>query len=178
MTFFNKKHRYIHDERGVSLLETAILFPILLSLLMAVFDLGRGIVVNQKTIAATQIIGDLITRNEVVDIDLINDIINAGELAIAPYSIDSFGYDIISVVFDENEEPEILWRVTDNMEEGDEALDSTTGLGVEGEGVVVVNVTYAFRPFFSSFIVDVINMNESAFLRGRKSVIVACSDCP
>lgn len=169
---------YVRDEGAMSLMETAILFPILLSMLMAVYDLGQGIVVNQKTVAASQIMGDLITRNEIVTTDLIDDIVNAGELALAPYSTEGFGYDIASIQFGEEGVPEILWRVTENMEQGDAAIDSTEGLGEEGEGVVVVSVVYAYVPYFANFVVDSIDMNELAFLRGRKSLVVGCTDCP
>ena len=170
--------RYLRDETAMSFTETAILFPILLSMLMAVYDLGQGVVVNQKTVAASQIMADLVTRNEVVSMDLITDIVNAGELALAPYSTEEFGYDIASIEFGEEGDAEVLWRVTENMEQGDAAIDSTEGLGEEGEGVVVVSVVYAYEPFFANFIVDSINMNELAFLRGRKSLTVACTDCP
>ena len=176
--FFNLS-RYVRDEKGMSFTETAILFPVLLSMMMAVYDLGQGVIVNQKTVAASQVIADLVTRNEVVNVDLITDIVNAGELALAPYEVnESFGYDIASVEFDENDEPVVLWRITENMAQDDDAIDSTSGLGVQGEGVVVVNVTYEYDPYFSNFIVDTISMNERAFLRGRKSMTVPCSDCP
>ena len=170
--------RYIGDESGMSVTETAILFPILLSMMMAVYDLGQGVVVNQKVVAASQVVGDLITRNEVVDMAVVEDVVNAGELSLAPYSTLTFGYDITSIEFDADGNPVILWRVTENMDQGDDAIDSTIGLGVEGEGVVVVSVVYEYDPYFTNFVVDSINMNELAFLRGRKSATVTCTDCP
>jgi Flp pilus assembly protein TadG len=173
-----KRSQYVSDDAGVSIMEMAILFPILMAMLMAVFDLGNGIVVNQKTVAASQIIADLITRNEVVDSALIDDVVNAGELALDPYPRTNFGYDIASVIFDEDEEPEVLWRVSDNISQSSVAIDATTGLGAEGEGVVVVTVINDYEPLFSGFVVDVYNMRERAFLRGRKSATVECSDCP
>lgn len=175
--FFNLM-RFLEDQRGVSAIESAILFPILFSMLMAVYDLGQGVIVNQKTVAASQIIADLVSRKEVVDMALIDDITNAGELAFLPYPSTNFGFDIASVVFDEDGDPEILWRVTENMAQEEGAINSTTGLGDEGEGVVVVSVTYTYEPFFTNFVVDEFNMNERAFLRGRKSATVTCTDCP
>ena len=177
LQFFGVR-RYAADERGVSLIESAILFPILFSMLMAVYDLGQGIVVNQKTVAASQVIADLVSRSEVVTIDLINDIVISGELALEPYDTTPLGYDVVSVEFDEYGDPVILWRVTENMVENESAVNSTVGLGEEGDGVIVVSVVYAYEPFFSNFIVDSFNMTEVAFLRGRKSATVTCSDCP
>ena len=169
---------YIRDENGLSFIETAVLFPVLLTMMMAVYDLGQGVVVNQKTVSASQIIADLITRQEVVDTATVTDIVNAGELAFAPYSAVPFGYDIASIEFDEDADPIVLWRVTENMNQADAAIDSTEGLGEEGEGVVVVSVQYRYEPYFSNFVVDSFNMTERAFLRGRKSAVVGCTDCP
>ena len=173
----NLLKKYWKNEEGLSFMETAILFPVLLSLMMAVYDLGQGVIVNQKTVSASQIIADLVTRQEFVDQAVVLDIVNAGEMAFAPYSALPFGYDIASVEFDEDADPIVLWRMSDNMNESDQAIDSTAGLGEEGEGVVVVSVQYSYQPYFSNFVVEQFDMTERAFLRGRKSAVVHCSDC-
>ena len=165
------------EKQAVAVIETAVLFPVMASLLMGVYDLGQGIVVSQKTIAASQIIGDLITRNQAVDVDLVNDIVTAGELALEPYDLTSFGYDIASIRFDEDQDPVVLWRRTENMEPNESAVDSVQGFAQEGEGLVIVTVIFSYTPFFSSFVVDSIDMNEVAFLRGRQSTTVLCADC-
>jgi len=53
-----KNSRYAQDESGLSVMEMGILFPVLMAMMMAVYDLGNGIVLNQKTVAASQIIAD------------------------------------------------------------------------------------------------------------------------
>lgn len=172
--------RYWAEEKAVAAVETAILFPVLISLMMAVYDLGQGVVVNQKTISASQIVGDLVARNEFVDQNLIDDIALAGQMALEPYASrnGSYGYDVVSVQFDEDDDPVVLWRVTENMVADDTVIDRADGLGTEGEGVVIVSVTYQYTPFFTDFVVDTIDMTETAFLRGRKSSVISCSDCP
>lgn len=173
-------YRYWAEEMAVAAVEVAILFPVLLSLMMAVYDLGQGVVVNQKTISAAQIIGDLITRNEVVDQTMVDDIAISGQLALAPYvsNGDEFGYDIISVQFDEDDDPFVLWRVTNNMNADDSVIDRADGLGEYGDGVVIVSVVYQYTPFFTDFVLGQIDMMETSFLRGRKSAVISCSDCP
>ena len=174
----NVVRKFWSDTSGMSVTETALLFPVLISLMMAIYDLGQGVVVNQKTVAAAQVVADLVGRSEVVDMELLTDIRNAGELSLAPYSTVDFGSDIISVQFDEDGDATILWRLTENMTGDDGALDSTDGLGAEGEGVVIVSIANQYRPFFSGFVVPEINMRERAFVRGRRSATVMCSDCP
>ncbi len=170
--------RWAQEQQATAFMETVILFPVLISLLMGTFDLGQGINANQKTIGASQIIGDLITRDRSVTMSSLGDIIIAGELALEPFDTASFGYDIASVQFDATGNPVVLWRVTANMPANDDAIASTKGLGSEGDGVVVVTSAYNYVPYFSHFIVDEIKMKEIAFLRGRKSSTVTCADCP
>lgn len=170
--------RWVREERATALTESVILFPVMISLLMGCYDLGQGISVNQKTIGASQIIADLTARYRSVDMTMMNDIVQSGQLAIEPYSTVPFGYDIVSVEFDDDGQPVVLWRITENMDENDTAVQSTVGLGGEGEGIIVVTTSYQFRPYFANFVVDEINMNETAFLRGRRSSTVTCADCP
>ena len=72
--------RWAREENAVAAIETAILFPILISLLMGCYDIGRGLNVNQKTIAAAQIIGDLVARDRSVTMSSLQDIVEAGRL--------------------------------------------------------------------------------------------------
>lgn len=170
--------RWRDETRAVAAIESAILFPVMITLLMGVFDIGNGIAVNQKAITSSQVMGDLLARYQVVDMNTIDDIIIAGRMAIEPYPTATWGYDIVSVEFDDDEAPEVLWQRTANMTANEAALDSTEIIAEAGDGVVIVSVAYTYRPFFSNFIVNDISMQEVAFLRGRRSTTVLCTDCP
>ena len=154
------------------------MLPVLSSLLMGCFDVGQAIAVNQKTIGASQMIGDLIARDRSVTMSSLQDIIRAGELTIEPYSSQPFGYDIASVEFDEDGDPDVLWRVIHNTTANNTAIQSTEGLGASSDGVIVVTATYKYRPYFYNFLKEEIEMKEVAFLHGRRSATVACGDCP
>lgn len=168
---------WIASQRGAALPEFALLFPLMLTMIMGAYDVGQALTINQKVISASQIIADLITRNQSIKAQDLQDIIMAGELALDPYDRTPIGYDIVSIEFDDDEDPVELWRVTDNMAENDDAFDRSEGLGEEGEGVVAVSIAYTYKPFFTGFIKDDIVMREVAFLRGRRSAIISCSDC-
>jgi len=171
--------RYIDDIRAVAAVETALLFPVLITLMMGVFDIGQGVLANQKIISASQIVGDLVARNEEVEQSLVDDIAIAGEMALGLFAAanNSYGYDVVSIEYDEDDDPVVLWRVTDNMDENASALSRAEDLGVEGDGVIIVSVKYDYEPFFTNFLAGQINMTEVAVLRGRKSAIITCDDC-
>lgn len=171
--------RFCDDESGNALAETAILFPVFLGLLMTLYDLGQGIVINQKSIKSSQIVADLIARNREVDMNTVDDIVRAGRMALEPYDTSDYGYDIVSVLFNDDGDPEIQWRITDNMLPNNDALLTVENiLELESEGIVIVSTEYTYNPYFSNFVVDSVPMREVAFLRGRGSSLVVCDDCP
>lgn len=163
---------YVIKEDGVAATEAALVFPILLTLLVGVFDMGFGILAAQKTIRASQVTADLIARHRSVDALELNEAIEAGILSLVPFDTASYGVDIVSLEFDENNIPQILWRETRNMTANDGPMSDLVGLGADGEGIVFVTVRYTYTPAFSGFVVGEIGFNEVSFVRGRLSSTV------
>jgi Flp pilus assembly protein TadG len=157
---------------GVAATEAALVFPILLTLLLGVFDFGNAILVNQKTIRASQVTADLIARNRSVDALIVADAVAAGRLAYEPLSSESYGVDVVSIRFDDNADPQIVWRETQGMSPMADVLADVQSMAEAGNGVLVVGVEYTFEPLFAGFIVDEILMQERAFARGRKGPVV------
>lgn len=168
----NNAQSFRENTKGAAIVEAALLFPILMLLFMGLWDLGNGVIAQQKTITAAQVIGDLVAREKKVDTLMLDNFETAGRLAYGDMPTDTYGMDILSVEFDEVEIPFQLWRETRNMVADTGAIDLTAGLGGEGEGVVVVTVNYVFKPYFSVVFTGDILMSERAFLRGRRSQTV------
>lgn len=170
------KH-WLVKEDGAALPEFALLFPIMAALLLGAFDIGRALVINQKMITASQIMADLIARNEQLTLTDLDDIILAGQMAIDPYDRSAMGYDIITAIYDADDIPQETCRVTENIEENDEAFDQMDGLGTDGSGILAVTVGYRYEPFFTEFALGTINMKEVAVFRGRRSSVITVTDC-
>ncbi len=164
--------KWFCSQDGAAAVEAALVFPILLTLLLGTFDMGNGILSNQKAIRASQVTADLITRTPTVSDADIDEAIDAGELSFAPFPSDTFGVDIVSIRFDDDAVPEIIWRETRNMTPNPNVLTDVQALADPGNGVVVVAVQYLFEPVFAGFIIDNIPMEEIAFARGRRSATV------
>jgi Flp pilus assembly protein TadG len=163
---------WIEREDGVAMLEAAMLFPPMLTLLLGTFDLGNGIVLSQKTITASQVAADLISRNKTMNEANLGDIIEGSKLAFEPYGTVQYGVDIVSVEFDSNKVPQILWRETQNMLPNHEAVSSVNGLYDDGEGMIIVTVVYSYAPQFAKFFTGEFEFSEVAFTRGRRSATV------
>ena len=167
--------RWTRQESGMALMETAFLFPVLLVMLLGVYDVGHAITVNHKMITASNVAADLLTRTQSVSSSELDQAIKAAGLAMNPYANENnIGIDIISVQYDEDDDPEILWRESRNMGDGlqADAAARSFGLGTKGEGVLMVTVLYDYTPTFGSMVINAFRMREVAFSRGRRSSVV------
>lgn len=164
--------RFYHDDSAVAAVEAALIMPTLVIMLVSMVDIGNGVMANQKLIAAAQITADLITREENPTLAERDSAILAGQLAMSPYPLASYAYNVISIEFDNAGDPDILWEESDGAPIPDELVADTDDLGNPGEGVVMVRLLYTYQPFFTGFVIGEINMQEVAYLRGRKSPVV------
>lgn len=175
------KHRaYLRSEDGVAAVEAAFVFPILLVLLLGIVDMGRGIMCNMKTIKASQVAADLIARDITVDVSIVNEALEAGTLALLPYSTATLGFDVVSVRFPDNNTTEIVWQETRNTTPMTlaQVQTRTRDIRAEGSGALIVVARYLYKPIFAGFVVDQIQMEEVAFARGRRSAVVCMTGAP
>lgn len=164
---------YFKSQDGVAATEAALIFPILMTLLLATTDMGYGILAAQKTIRASQVTADLVTRYREISSSEIDDAIEGGRLSLVPFAAEQqYGVDIVSVEFDDDGDPVILWRETRGMQANQTALQSLDGLGAPGEGLLIVTSIYQYQPRFSGFIVNEMTFQEVSFARGRLSSTV------
>ncbi len=115
---------------------------------------------------------DLIARTSTVDTAMINDAIDASELALDPFDTAAYGVDVVSVSFDDDANAVIEWRETRNMIPLADVLTRVEDLAQAGEGVLVVAVEYEFEPVFAGFVINDITMQEIAFARGRQGAVI------
>lgn len=165
--------RYVHDESAVAAVEAAMMFPTLVMMLVSMVDIGNGIVANQKLVTAAETTADLITREANPTLDQRADAITAGKMAMSPFSLSTYEYNVASIAFDNTGSPDIVWEDSSTSSVMPQSIvNNTTDLGNAGEGVVVVMTSYTYEPFFTGFLIGPIHMQEEAYMRGRKSAVV------
>lgn len=167
---------YALETRAVAAVEASFIFPIMIVLFFGTLDVGRAIMTNQKTIKASQVAADLITRNAQVSDFEVQEAINAAKLSLEPYATSRIQFDIVSVRFNDEAVPEIVWRETTGGMSPIDNINARVGpIAQPGSGVVMVVARYLYEPIIAGFIIDEIAMEEVAFARGRRSEIV-CRD--
>jgi len=167
---------FIGDTKGLAFVESALILPIMLTVLFGLFDLGQAIVIDQKITSASHMAADLITRNAIVTQTHLDDAVGGAQLVIDPYDRDLLGVDIVSIKFDEDNDPFVLWRHTHNMDSDNSLPTSAEGLGLEGEGVVAVVTRYTYTPHFTGGLFGDFEMKETSYMRGRRTSVVKYMD--
>jgi Flp pilus assembly protein TadG len=166
--------KFIHDTAGVAAVEFAMILPVLVTLLLGIVDSGNALLLKKKLMTSSQIVADLVTRNRNITDAQITDSIAGARMAIAPFSTTPLGVDIVSIQFTgtTNPAPSILWRETSGGTLNPDVLTIASGLGVAGEGVVIVTTTYRYNPVFLGGMIGTIDMEEVAVTRGRRGPLV------
>lgn len=160
------------DARGLAFIESALILPLMLVVLFGLFDLGQAMIINQKVTAAAHIASDLITRKPTITQTDLNNAVGGAQLVIDPYSRNPLGIDIVGIEFNEENNPVEIWRHTDNMTASNSLVSDADGLGLEGEGVVAVRTVYTYTPVFAGNLFGTFDMEETAYLRGRRTSVV------
>lgn len=166
--------KWLKSEKAFVAVEASFIFPILFTMLVGINDLGNGILASQKTIRSSQVLADLVTRDRTISMTDVEEAIMAAELALQPLptGAELFGVDVVSVEFDMNSQPQIVWRETRNMTPVPDILDDLESLAEPNTGIIIAVSRYVYTPWAVGFVIDEIIMQEKAFARGRKSSVV------
>jgi hypothetical protein len=174
---------WLRKTQGSSLIEAAFIFPVVLSILMGLWDMGTALHVERKLVTASKLAADLLARKEDAPPILRQRAIDASQAAMQPYDGSEIDYFIASIQFNDNggtcptgnDCPEVMPPVEkNNIDQSDVqgTIDSTKGLGANGEGLVMVVLRYEYEPLFSEIFTGPVTFQQAAFARGRETAYV------
>jgi len=161
------------DERGSTLIELALLLPILVSLFLGSVELSTALRADRKMIATTQSLVDLITQASNLTDQEMTDVLNAAQMIMRPFPIDGtrLKIGVASVQFDaDSGAPTVDWTESRNGGVVANATTKAAGMGIPGESVVLVHVEYTYTPVLGAlFFQNGLTFRETATARPRKS---------
>lgn len=168
--------KWWREDKANAAIEAGLLFPIMLFMLCGTVDMGVGLLLNQKVINASQSVADLLAREQDISDAVMDDAIIAGRMSLQPYATTSYGVDIAGIQFiGATLSPTVQWRDTVNMTPNNDITEDSRGLGTQNEGVIAVTVRYYYTPYFSKILFTGLQMEEVAYVRGRKGLFVTRS---
>jgi Flp pilus assembly protein TadG len=165
---------------GVAAVEFALLAPLLATLLMGTIELCNALECRQKVSSETSSIADLVAQASTVSNADLNNIFNAGNSILYPFTPSNVTVVVTSVVNQSTGANTVSWSVPYN---GATALQQNTqvtvptGIMPVGGSAILVQVTYSYASPIGQFIFGTIPMSDSFYARPRQSSQVNCTDC-
>ena len=159
------------SRRGVASIEFALVVPVMLFLFLGSIELGDALLLDRKVSRATHIGGDLVAQLSAITDPELNDVFSAMEQIIAPFP-NNTRMVISSVVTDPGStSPQLDWSVARGGGPAASASDTNipSGLLVEDQSVIAVQIEYSFSPVYSDLILTPFTITDQVYLRPRRS---------
>jgi Flp pilus assembly protein TadG len=167
----------MHDRRGVSAIEFAMIAPILILLYVGIAEIGNLATIYRRTSSVAATAADLTAQVKSVSTADLQDIVSASSSILTPYSTSPLKIVLSSVVADQNNNGKVTWSYA-NKGSGravNSAYAVPAGLTEAGSSVIVAEITYAFTPLVnltSVFSPGAFDIKRTFYTRPRRSLTV------
>jgi Flp pilus assembly protein TadG len=101
--------RFLRDPRGISAVEFAFVFPVMVLLYLGGTALTQGIVIKRKTTLVTSTIGNIVSQYTNIATSDMTSIMGASTAVIEPYDSSPLGVIVSSVQIDANGNATVKW---------------------------------------------------------------------
>ena len=165
------------NRRGVSAIEFALIFPLLILLYVGAAETGNMLTIYRRTFQIASTAADLTAQVKTVSNADLADIVAASNSIMSPFATAPLRTVITSVVADNSNKTKVAWSYASNgaARGVNSAYQVPTGLTEAGSSVIVAEVTYAFTPLVNMtkyFSPGSFTMSQTFYTRPRKSLTV------
>lgn len=171
----------LRDRRGVSVVEFALIAPILILLFIGVVETSNALTIYRRTSTVAATAADLTAQVKTIKGPDIRDVFSASTGILDPFPTAPLRIVLSSVVADNNNNGKVAWSCA-NKGSGravNSAYSLPPGLTEPGSSVIVAEITYAFTPMLgldAIFSPGAFDMTRTFYARPRRSLTVAKTD--
>jgi len=161
--------RLFKDRRGVAAAEFALIAPVLIFLIMGVFEMSFRFRASEEATRYVHQVADIISRETELTEGDIEELYEASIFMMKPLdTTEDLDLDVSSVGFEGvDAEPAILWRRVAGTEVAF-SLPDTQGMGIQDETVIRVGVRYNYQSVLTElFGGGSMAIEKSAYARPR-----------
>jgi Flp pilus assembly protein TadG len=177
---------FLRDQRGLSAIEFAFVFPVMAAVYLGGTAVTQGIVIKRKVTLATRTIGDLVSQDTILTDDERTAVFAAGAAIMQPYpTAAQFTMTVSSVNVDKDGNGTVEW--SDRYTAGQNTTGHTVGSDVDlPDGVNEPNThviwtegSYAYTPPVGAAYFSATLLKDEFYLRPRRVINVQrCSTDP
>lgn len=170
------------DRRGVSAIEFAMIFPVMLLLYSGTVEMGTALTINRRVATIATSAADIVAQEKTTTTPELQDVAAAGSRILDPYSSVPLKIVLTSVVADQNNVGKVDWSYASpggTPRAKNSTYPTPTGLTQANSSVIVAEVTYDFTPMLNLkefFSPGSYRMKHTFYSRPRKSTKVTKSD--
>lgn len=162
--------RFFGDDAGSTIVEFAVIVPLVLFVMLGMYDTARYILLNQKLDRAAATMSDLVSRPSNISAGEINQLMDAADEILRPFNLGARGGVIVSSVFRPvGDDPTVTWQIT-----GGGPIIPPSAIGGVGstasmpsgfvvrdnENIITAEVYYNFEPIFLDALKDMLNTGD------------------
>ena len=166
------------SEQGATLIEFALVLPIMIMLFIAVVEFGEVFSVNRKISNAASTVSDLISQENSVTNAKLQDIAIVANEIVKPYRTAPFSLRVISIIANNtNTAATVAWTYPAGSPAVGSVFPLPGGqrLTEPNSSLIVAETSYAFTPSMGYFVGD-ITLNGVAYFRPRLARTIAKTD--
>ena len=162
---------------GTAAVEFAFVVPILLTLLLGVYEVGNAIIVYMKVIDAADVVSDLAAQYQTVTSTDFDNFYTAGKLVMQPDTGNGLAVAVASVTFDPNTgNPSVAWQITrGGAGTMPDAANASVGLGSKGDSVIVARATYTYSSLLKYVLPNNLTISSRVISRPRYVNTIPCT---
>lgn len=173
----NSVRRLVRDRRGATLVEFALVVPVLTFITLASIELGRYALLNQKLNNAATSLAELAARDGSITVAQLNSMFAIVPSLTQPYDFLNDGVAIVtSITAQVDGVPEVAWQ-----QSGGGALVEASLIGLPGNNatipadlptragdtIISAEVYFNFVPLFNNILLTPKTLYRSAYVRPR-----------
>ncbi len=162
------------DARGVSVVEFALILPVMLIMIFGTVEISNLMIADRKLVSATSTTADLFAQAKKVATPDVADIFKAGSAVMQPLDLEGLSFVVSSIEADGTGVTRVGW--SDGYAAPPLAAGSLyavpAGLVPPGQSVIVVESQYIYVSTLGKLIVSPITLTDRFFLAPRRSVKV------
>jgi Flp pilus assembly protein TadG len=167
------RRRFAGAEDGVTMIEFALVLPVLIVLFVGLVEFSEAFTVNRKLAIAASTVSDLVAQEASISCAELDDIRKVADEILKPYG--PLSVTILSVIADANNAKSVAWSRPEG-EAGKPYELPQAGLTDPNTSVIVTEATYNFTPTIGQFL-GTFQMQERAYYRPRMTASVARTGC-
>jgi Flp pilus assembly protein TadG len=164
-------------EKGLSLLEFALIFPLMIMLFLGLVEFGEAFAVSRKLTNAASSVSDLVSQVPEITTSDLDDIARVAEAIIEPYRTANLGLVVTSVQADAQGNLTVGWSYAHGAgatgRTQGAAMNLPAGLVEPGSSIIVAETAYQFTPTVGFFLTGTIPLSGVAYFRPRVAAAVA-----